>query len=126
MQSMTGDTPQMKGSTCLKSYNRKTECPFSLCKARQSNKEGEVGGEIGRRDFDIVKHRRTRGRVEDGRHQLMELGRGTKEAVELSEALGVVQPDDLNQPRALFDLVTLHSPMVACGPELLHLDSLVR
>lgn len=85
-----------------------------------------MGGQIGDRGVDTDKHRRTRGQVEEARRLLVEKGLGTPAAAELSKRLGVAQPDGLNQPRALYDLCTLHSPMLACGPELLHLDSLVR
>lgn len=126
MQSTTGDTPQRKGLHGLKGANDKTKIPCSLCRATQSNEEDDVGGQIGDRYFDIVKNRRTRGQVDDGRRQLTEVGLGTPSAVALSMELGVVQPDGLDQPRILFDLCSTHNPMLSCGPELLHLDCLVR
>lgn len=73
-----------------------------------------------------MKNRRTRGQVEEGRRRLMEAGLGAQAAENLSMEIGVVQPDGLNLPRILFDLCSVHNPMLSCGPELLHLDCLVR
>lgn len=126
MHSLTGDTPQRKGLHGLKGANDKTKLPCSLCWAKQSQEEEDVGGELGERNFDIVKHRRTRGQVEEGRRRLREAGLGTPAAQRLSMELGIVQPDGLNEPRILFDLCSIHNPMLSCGPELLHLDCLVR
>lgn len=109
----------------MKGANAKTRLPCTLCKATQSNVEGELGGELGDRACDFVKNRRTRGQVEEGRRQMVEAGLGTPEAIEMSKTLGILQPDTLNLPRALYDTCSLHSPMIACGPELLHLNDLV-
>lgn len=126
MQSITGDTPQRKGLQGLKGANDKTKLPCSLCWAEQSQEEEDVGGELGERGFDIIKNRRTRGEVERARRELVEAGLGTPAAEALSMELGVVQPDGLNLPRILYDLCSVHNPMLSCGPELLHLDCLVR
>ena len=126
MQSITGDTPQRKGLLGLKGANDRTKLPCSLCWAEQSQEEEDVGGELGDRNFDIVRKRRTRGEVEEARRRLCEAGLGTPHAESLSMELGVVQPDGLNQPRILYDLCSTHNPMISCGPELLHLDCLVR
>lgn len=125
MQSKTGDTPQRNGALGMKGANAKTRMPCTLCKAIQSNVEGELGGELGDRAYDIVKNRRTRGQVERGRQRLVETGLGTSGARDLSTMLGIVQPDTLGLPRALYDICSLHSPMIACGPELLHANDLV-
>lgn len=126
LQSKTADTPQRKGALGYKNCTWKTECPCSLCKVTQSNVPGEVGGELGDRNYDIVSNRRTRGQTEEGRRELRALGPGSKAAVALSKKLGIVEPDQLNQPRALYDLCSLHSLMLACSSELLHLNQLVR
>lgn len=128
MQSKTGDSPQRGGELGLKLQNAKTEVPCTLCKATQSNDEDEVGGEIGDRDYDFVNNRRKRGEIEHDRSRLIQLGFGTPSAVALSKKLGIVEPHPTmcDQPRALWDLTSAHSPMIICGPELLHLDFLVR
>lgn len=125
--SKTADTPQAKGSLGLKGAGPKTESPCSLCKATQSNIEGDVGGEIGDSNYDIVANRRTRQEVEHGRSRLLGLGFGSKEAVELSKKLGVVEPHPalLALLRALWDLQHMHNPMLCVGPEKLHLNDLV-
>lgn len=125
MQSKTGDTPQRNGALGMKGANAKTRLPCTLCKVTQSAVEGELGGELGDRSYDIIKNRRTRGQVEEGRRQMVDAGSGTLEAIELSKNLGILQPDTLGLPRALYDTCSFHSPMVACGPELLHLNDLV-
>ncbi|CAB1108042.1 unnamed protein product [Ectocarpus sp. CCAP 1310/34] len=104
----------------------KTEVPCGNCAVRQSNVEGETGGDLGDRNFDIVKYRRKRGEVELGRSELEKLGFGTPQAVALSKKLGIVEPHPSMrvQPRLLWDLTSHHSPMVSEGPELLHLDFL--
>jgi len=126
LHSITGDTPQRKGLHGLKGANDKTKLPCSSCRVTQSQEEEDVGGELGHRGYDTVKYRRTRGQVEEGRRKLTEAGLGTSAAEELSRDLGVVQPDGLNQQRILYDSCSVHNPMLACGPELLHLDWLVR
>lgn len=126
MQGKTGDTPERKGCLGYKGANHLTRCPCSLCKATQSNVPGDVGGEIGNRDYDIVKNRRTRGELEEGRRQLAELGRGTKAAQDLSTKLGILEPNNRNEPRVLYDLCSFHNPMLACSSEVLHLNDLVR
>ena len=126
--SKTGDTPERQGSLGFKGVSQRTLHPCSLCKVRQSADADDVGGQLGERDYDVVKNRRTRRECEHGRSRLLEMGFGTGEAVELSKEIGIVEPHPtlLGHPRALWDLTSMHSPMVCVGPELLHLNNLVR
>ena len=126
MQSTTGDTPQRRGLQCTKNANASTKFPCGTCKAPQSNDPEDVGGQIGDADFDIVKHRRKREDVEEGRRQLVKAGIGTPQAAALSMKLGITEPDGLDQPRILFDVCSVHNPFKLCGAELLHLDQQVR
>lgn len=126
LHSVTGDTPQRKGLHGLKGANDKTKHPCSLCRVTQSQAEENIGGELGERGYDILRHRRTRGQVEESRRKLTAAGLGTNAAANMSRDLGVLEPDGLNQPRILFDSCSTHNPMLVCGPELLHLDYLVR
>lgn len=127
MLSKTADLVQRNGALGLKGSNNKTKLPCTLCKASQSNAEGDVGGEIGDRNYDIVGNRRKRGEIEQGRLKLIQLGYGTTAAKALSKELGIVEPhpSSYGQPRALWDLTSTHSPMAACGPEVFHMDLLV-
>ena len=90
--SKTADTPERQASLGMKSVSQRTEHPCSLCKVRQSADPDDVGGELGERDYDIVKNRRTRREVEHGRERLLGMGFGTAEAVKLSKELGIVEP----------------------------------
>lgn len=123
----TLDSPYRTGTLGLKGAGPLTEHPCSLCKVKQSGVEGEVGGQLGDRNYDVVKNCRTRLEIEHGRAMLVNLGYGTKEAGRLSKELGIVEqhPALRDQPRALWDVTSMHSPMVAVGPELLHLNDLV-
>ncbi|CAN0074072.1 unnamed protein product [Ectocarpus sp. 4 AP-2014] len=70
MVSKTADTPERRGSLGVKGVSRRTLRPCSLCQIRQSADPNDVGGELGERDFDVVKNRRTRREVEHGRSRL--------------------------------------------------------
>ncbi|CBJ30620.1 hypothetical protein Esi_0204_0058 [Ectocarpus siliculosus] len=126
MVSKTADTPERQGSLGFKGVSQRTSHPCSLCKVKQTADADDVGGQLGERDYDVVKNRRTRRECEHGRSKLLEMGFGTGEAVKLSKELGIVEPHPtlLGHPRALWDLTSMHSPMVCVGPELLRLNNL--
>ena len=122
---MVGDAPQRAALLYIKHANNKTLHPCTLCNVTQSQEETEVGGDLGKRHYDILGNRRTRGQILAGRRRIRDKGIGTSAAAVLSRELGLIQPADPQEPSALYDLVSLHQPMETCGPELLHLNHIV-
>ena len=97
-----------------------------MCLVPQSQEDGELGGHLGDRNYDVVRHRRTRQQVISSRKRMREKGIGSAAAAALSRELGVLQPEGNEQESALYDMVSMHQPMDSCCPELLHLNHLVR
>ena len=123
--SVIGDAPQRAGLLYTKNANNRTLHPCTMCNVTQSQEDDDRGGDLGDRNYDVVRNKRTRGEVLASRDRLREAGIGSSAAVELSRKLGVTQPAATDGPSALYDLVSLHQPMESCCPELLHQNHLV-
>lgn len=124
--SVVGDAPQRAGLLYIKTPNNKTLHPCTTCNVTQSQAADEQGGDLGKRDYNIVQHRRTRSQVLECRERLREAGIGSQTAAQLSKRLGVVEPVIPEQESVLYGLVSLHQPMESCTVELLHQNHLVR
>ena len=123
--SVIGDAPQRAGLLYTKNANNRTLHRCTMCNVTQSQEDDDRGGDLGDRNYDVVRIKRTRGEVLASRDRLREAGIGSSAAVELSRKLGVTQPAATDGPSALYDLVSLHQPMESCCPELLHQNHLV-
>lgn len=112
--SKTADTSERQGSLGVKGVSQRTLHPCSLCNVSQSADPNEVGGELGDRDYDVVKNRRTRREVEHGWSRLLKMGFGTPQAVELSKQLGIVEPGPSSTGALGFDVDAFTYGV--CGP----------
>ena len=123
--SVIGDAPQRAGLLYTKNANNRTLRPCTMCNVTQSHEDNDQGDNLGDRNYDVVRSKRTRGQVLPSRDRLREAGIGSSAAAELSRKLGVTQPAATDGSSALYDLVSLHQPMESCCPELLHQNHLV-
>ena len=113
------------GLLYTKNANNRTLHPRTMCNVTQSQGDNDQGGDLGDRNYDVVRSKRTRGQVLDSRDRLREAGIGSSAAAELSRKLEGTQPAATDGPSALYDLVSLHQPMDSCCRELLHQNHLV-
>ena len=123
--SVIGDALQRAGLLYTKNANNRTLHPCTMCSVTQSQGDNDQGGDLGDKNYDVVRSKRTHGQVLASRDRLREAGIGSSAAAELSRKLRVTRPAATDGPSALYDLVSLHQPMESCCPELLHQNPLV-